>query len=63
MRRKIILTLETNDEDVNITITPVGKDTVLITADAPKFIISSDELKEALAEGEKYRLEFEAKEA
>lgn len=62
MKRKITIIISTDDEDVDIRITPTGKNTVMFDCEAPKFAVNADELKAAIDEAEKYRLEFEAKE-
>lgn len=62
MKRKITISIPTDDEDVRVEITPTGPDTVMISTEAPKFAVNAKELKEALDEGERYRKEFEEKE-
>lgn len=62
MKRKIVISIPTADEEVRIEISPTGENTVVITSEVPKFAVSSDELKEALDECERYRLEFLEKE-
>lgn len=63
MKRKITISIPTDDEDVRVNITPTGLNTVMISPEAQKFAVNSQELKEALDEAEKYRKEFEAKES
>lgn len=63
MKRKITISIPTDDDEVRIDITPTGKNTVLISTDAPKFAVNTEELKAALIEAEHYREEFEKKEA
>lgn len=62
MKRKITISIPTDDEDVRVNITPTGLNTVMISPEAQKFAVNSQELKEALDEAEKYRKEFEEKE-
>lgn len=62
MKRKITITINSAEEDVNLQITPTGLNTVLITTDSPKVVVSSEQLKAALDEAEAYRKEFAKKE-
>lgn len=62
MKRKITISIPTVDEEIRVDITPTGKDTVMISTEAPKFAVNAEELKAALDEAEKYRKEFEEKE-